>query len=405
MRVLLIILLIALTVLLTARSPLYAEETIVKTGGYLRNFFIVTDSGDDSNLEALARLRLRLYITQSESATWEFAYEVAPHFREQNNGSAFASLPRPAPLSYRAFDLDERLYPENDKPEGDFVLSQNLDRALLTLTTPSLDLYIGRQPVAFGSARVINPTDIIAPFTFDTLAKEERLGVDAVRLKTPVGEMGELDMGLVFGEDFKPGKSAAFLRSKLYLLKTDVSLMAMVFRENILFGIDMARSIGGAGAWLEAAYTLAGGAADYKQEENYFRLSAGSDYSFTEKLYAYMEYHYNGAGTGKPENYFSAISETAYTDGAVYLLGRHYMVPGITYQLTPLLIFKAQALVNMNDGSALASPGFEYNLAHDVYVELGAYLGIGEKTTDQSLPESEFGLYPDVYYAALNIYF
>lgn len=122
-------------------------------------------------------------------------------------------------------------------------------------------------------------------------------------------------------------------------------------------------------------------------------------------LYTYIEYHFNGAGNGSSENYFNSITETAFTDSAVYLLGKHYIAPGISYEITPLLIFRAQALVNMEDASALGSTGIEYSLSEDVYVDIGGYLGLGKESDDVLKPESEFGLYPDVYYAAVNIYF
>jgi hypothetical protein len=263
------------------------------------------------------------------------------------------------------------------------------------------DLHIGRQAIAFGSAHVINPTDIIAPYTYNTIAKEERVGVDAIRLKAPTGQLGEFDIGYVFGEDFEYEESAAFISLRSYLLMTDATLMAMMFRENYLLGLDLARSIGGAGAWLETAYVFS----EEGSDEDYLRLSVGSDYSFTDKLYAYIEYHYNGAGESEPYNYFDNLGETAYTDGAVYLLAKHYIAPGLTYQITPLLIFSGQALININDGSYLVFPIFEYSFADDIYSEIGAYIGVGDESSNPFFPQSEFGLYPDRYFASLNFYF
>jgi len=394
-------LILAVFAIIFFSTPLLAGEGDISADGYIRNFFILTDLGNDTAFDALSRLRFRLDVITSESFSFEFAYELLPRFRDEDISSAGASLPAPALLSYRAIDLDEKIYPKDEGSGSDFILNQNLDRLFMTVSTSSLDVSVGRQPVAFGSARVINPTDIIAPFTYNTIAKEELVGVDAVRMRTPISEMGELDLGLVFGDDFEPGKSAGFVRLKIYQLQTDIAFITMIFRENILLGIDLARSIGGAGAWLEAAQTLAKEAS----EEDYFRLSAGADYSFTEGLYTYIEYHYSGAGTGSPENYFDAITETAFTDGAVYLLGRHYIAPGLTYEITPLLIINTQALVNMEDWSALGSTVFEYNVAEDVYVDAGVYVGLGDESADLTRPENEFGLYPDVYYAAVNVYF
>jgi hypothetical protein len=386
--------------LLFIATTLHAYESKVKASGYIRNFFILTDTQDDTSAEALSRLRLRLDIAATESSSIEFAYELLPRLRESSTASNEA-IAGTAALPYRAFDLDEMIYPRDITSGSSFLLEQNLDRLFLTVKAASYDLYIGRQPVAFGSAHVINPTDIIAPFTYNTIAKEELIGVDSVRLKKPLSEMEEFDMGLVFGDEFKSKESAVFLRMKTYKLKTDITFMAMLFRENLLAGIDVARAIGNAGAWFEAAQVFADETDNLGQDEDYFRLSIGSDYSFTEKGYAYVEYHYNGAGEGRKESYGLSPNETAYKEGAVYLLGRHYLAPGFTYQMMPLLSFSGNALINLNDRSLLLSPLLEYSVKQDVYAGLGAFIGIGDKSN----PASEFGVYPDIYYAALNIYF
>jgi hypothetical protein len=394
-----------MTALFVFTSPAHAEGIDIRPSGYIKNFLIATESSDDSTLEALSRLRLRLDVTLSDSSSFEFAYELLPRIRERDIRFFSELSPSRALLSYRALDFDESIYPHGSDSGSDFELFHNFDRAYLVLSTRLWDISIGRQPVSFGSAHVINPSDIITPFTYNTIAKEELVGVDALRVRTPLADMGELDLGVVFGEDFEPEKSAAFVRLKTYQISTDISFMTMIFRENILLSIDLVRSIGGAGAWIEAAQTLAGGAADYRPEENYFRLSVGSDYSITSKLYAYIEYHYSGAGNGRSEEYLKAIEETAFTDGAVYLLGRHYLAPGAAYEITPILVFNANALLNLEDGSILASPGFEYSITQDIYFQLMAFIGIGEESRDPLRPENEFGLYPDIYYVGLNFYF
>jgi hypothetical protein len=377
-----------------------AEDPPVRMGGYARNFFSYSEYRNRSFAELLSRLRLKLDYRRSESLSSEIAYELVPSIGDHNDIMLIPASPSD-PLSYRAFDIDEQIYPSDDDEESAIILLQNLDRAFATISYELLDLYVGRQPVAFGAARVINPTDIIAPYTYNTIAKEERIGVDAMRLKISTGQLGEFDIGYVFGEDLEYEKSAAFIRLRSYIFMTDLTVMTMMFRKNYLLGLDLVRSIGGAGAWIESAYVLA----EVGSDDNYLRFSAGTDYSFTDKLYAYIEYHYNGAGEDKPDNYFKNLGKTAYTDGAVYLLSKHYIAPGMTYQVTPLLTFSGQALINMNDGSSLVSPSFEYSLADDVYSEIGAYIGMGDESNNPLAPRSEFGLYPDRFFISLNIYF
>lgn len=386
-------------------SAASADE--VRLGGYFKTFFTALDAPAPGGLTegvGLTRLRLNLSWYPGENTAVEFAYAVAP--RVQSVAGEDGGLPRPAPQSYRAADVRSRLYPAPGDRVGSFLVRQNLDRAYIAYSMSFVDLQIGRQPIAFGAARVLNPTDLIAPFTYEELDKEERVGVDALRLRAALGAKGEVDVGVVLGDGLKMGEGAFFARGSFYVRQTDLALMAVVFKENMLWGVDAARALGGAGAWLEAGYALAGALDDYRSEENYLRLSAGLDYSFGAKSYGFVEYHFNGAGADAASDYLSQLGRAAYAEGAVYLLGRHYLSPGLSYQVTPLLAATAQALVNAGDGSTFISPRCEYSFAEDVFVEFGAFLGTGAwLAANTGKPRSEFGLYPRIYFTALRLYF
>jgi hypothetical protein len=196
-------------------------------------------------------------------------------------------------------------------------------------------------------------------------------------------------------------------------MKTDISVLLIDFRENLLAGLDLASSWGGAGIWLEAAQVWPGALSEDSEKNsdaNYLTISLGSDYSFGEKTYGFIEYHFNQAGSVNSKDYINQLSETAYTEGSVYLLGEHYIIPGITYQITPLIIFNGQLLTNLNDPSAFFYSMLEYNIAPNIYLSAGAFVGIGKGPRfPQSSPtatlDSEFGTYPDIYFTSFSIYF
>ena len=143
----------------------------------------------------------------------------------------------------------------------------------------------------------MNPTDVVTPFTYNQLDTEDRIGVDAVRVRIPIGAMGEWDTGYIFGEGFDSEKSALFLRSQLNAVETDFSILLVGFQKHLLAGLDIARGIGGAGFWLEAAYVFVESfGQDSDTANNYLRVSTGLDYSFGEKTYGFIEYHFNGVG-------------------------------------------------------------------------------------------------------------
>jgi hypothetical protein len=406
-------------------SNLLASDDI-SINGYYKNYFTALDRGEMENLPSTQyhpligavynRLRTKVFIWINHRASLTFAYDFSPRvqdhslFEEQILDLGFT------PQSYRVTDLDARLYPDPDDTVRNFAIFQNLDRICLTINTRWADIYLGRQAIAWGSARVINPTDVIVPFAFNELDVEDRIGVDAVRIRVPIGTMEEIDAGWAFGDDFEFENSAMFLRTRLYYRRTDITLLAVGFRENLLTGLNLAGSFGGAGFWLEGAYVFVDALNSDRSgnQGDYFRSSAGLDYILRDGTYLFAEYHFNQAGANDADDYLSRFKETAYSEGAVYLLGRHYLSPGASCQITPLVTVTGEAIINLTDQSSFLTPQIEYNIAEDIYLSGGAYLGFGKGIGVSSLDyfpyprpylQSEFGAYPDMYFASFRIYF
>jgi hypothetical protein len=416
-----------LTIITCMIYPLQQAEASdwLSISGYFKNYSMAIDQPDALNFDSTEtqavqgsvsnRLRLNVSGKIKLWLTISLAYDLSPRiqdsslFGEQMLGFDLGKQ------TYRAVDFDSRLYPQEGEPVSSFAVFHNLDRALLSIKSKLFDLYLGRQAISWGSARVVNPTDILIPFTFNELDVEDRIGVDAVRLRVPIGFMAELDGGYVFGEDFEYQNSAFFLRSKFYYRRTDISLLALGFRENLLAGFDLARSIGGAGFWFEGAYVFAGALDpdERDSDEDYFRATTGLDYILRDGTYLFAEYHYNQAGLSNAYRYLYVFDKTAYTEGAVYLFGRQYLAPGISRQITPLITLTSEALINLGDQSVFFMPQVEYNVAEDVYLSGGAYLGLGKEPKQFTFYgygpflrlRSEFGTYPDFYFTSFRVYF
>jgi hypothetical protein len=404
----------------------------LEVGGYIKSFVVGIHPAQYTNLDEAPRQdflwannnRARANLALYPTVWFDFNVSYDLSLRIQDN-ELFVRNPflffQVASI-YRVDDLNLLVWP--DSSDLDHVaLFQNLDRLYATLHARSFDLYVGRQAIAWGSAKSINPTDIIAPFLYTEIDIEDRVGVDAARLRVPAGSLGEVDIGYVAGRDLEWEESAAFVRGKFYALKTDVSLIAMAFREHAMAGFDVTRAIGGAGAWCEAAYVWAR-AFDNRSavgdEEDYLRLSAGADYNFGAGVYTFLEYHYSGVGATDPQQYVEniAANPTAYADGAVYLFGQQYLIPGVTWQATPLTSLAGQVLANLNDGSFLFAPYLEYNASDNLYLSAGGYVALGENPTaipvttfasddNVVIPSfnSEFGAYPTQYYGFLRYYY
>ena len=384
----------------------------LQISGYYKNFSTGLDSPlPDEPIFGAVNNRLRLNCTYApiDTLSFDLSYDFAPRIQDP---SLFSEPPIAAATDsprYRVADFDSTIYPGKNDPAGSFGLFQNLDRASIAYGADFGDITIGRQAIAWGSARVVNPTDVVAPYAYNQLDTEDRIGVDAIRVQIPIGVLGEFDTGYVFGEDLALEKSAFFLRSQLNAIETDFSIILLGFREHLMTGFDIARGIGGAGFWLEAGYVYANAFdSENAEAENYLRASIGLDYSFGGVAYGFIEYHFSGAGAGAPGDYLANLAQPAYTDGGVYLMGKHYLVPGLTYQITPLISLSGVILSNVSDLSVFPSLQVEYNLAQDIYLSAGGFIGIGKRpeTEDEETQfRSEFGGYSSFYFLSFRIYF
>lgn len=358
------------------------------------------------------RFRLNLSYEPLPWMNISAAYDLAPRFQSAalfQNSLLFKKID---PFLYRAADLQAQIYPSEMESSYRFALAQNLDRAMVVFRTAPADIIIGRQAIAWGSARGVNPTDVLAPFSFDALDTEDRVGIDAIRARIPLGALSEIDAGYIPGKDFEFKNSAFYGRIKFNVKKTDATLLFMDFRKNLLAGLDLAGAIHGAGYWIETAYVFADAMKNHNMESdrNYFRASSGMDYSFSGKTYGFIEYHFNGAGVSLAEDYIRNYSRSAYTEGAVYLMGRHYLIPGISYQLSPLVSLNGQSLINIIDPSIFVTPQVEYNIVPNAYLGGGAFIGVGRRPTaiaEENLQNlhSEFGSYPNIYFGFIRYYF
>ena len=413
-----------LIALMLFASPAGAVDR-VSFRGYIKNFSILLlppaslqegTAIDEPDLGAVNnRLRLEMEYRPATCISVDFAYDVSPRIQDSRLFGQGLLSPGLTLPEYRLVDFRDILYPGPGETPESFALYHNLDRLSVTVRADGADIILGRQAIAWGSARIINPTDIIAPFSFNELDKEERLGVDAVRVRVPLGALDELDLGAVAGRDFTAGKSAFFVRGKTHQLKTDISGLLVAFRDHLLLGLDMARALGGAGFWAEAAWVILDAFQEVsgEKEKGYGRISLGLDYSFSGTTYGFIEYHFSSAGSGRPEDYTRFLSTTPCQDGAVYLLGRHYLNVGATIQISPLVPFTGLVIFNLGDGSAVLAPQLEYNIAENIYLAGGGYIGFGKRPEmilrsdglTMRLLRSEFGAYPDMLFTSFRVYF
>ena len=297
-------------------------------------------------------------------------------------------------LPYRAIDVDLNPYVKNYDGGSSLYLFQNINKLNFSYSVEKYEFILGRQSVSFGSGRVAGPMDIWAPFGITKSDTEDRSGVDSLRLKVPIGEMGQFDSGVVISDSSDQEQIHGFMDLKLSSSDIDYEFNISRFYRNHLTALGLQGYLFGAGIWLEGALNL------MDDKKNYLRVTCGAEYSFTPLFVGSFEYHYNGAGQSDSHKYLTDLSDNdGFLEGAVFFLGQNYIIPSVSWAIHPLVSLSSNIIVNLSDMSQYYSLKVEYNLAEDFYIDGGTYV------SGSSGKYSEYGKYSDTLFASLRSYF
>ncbi|MGM0443223.1 MAG: hypothetical protein ACQEQV_03460 [Fibrobacterota bacterium] len=312
--------------------------------------------------------------------------------------------------AYRITDGTWQIFPFDGGSPVQSAVYHTLDSLCVTLDINEGTLSFGRQSFGWGSATFINPTDIITPFVFNAVDKEERPGVDGIVYRRSLGMLNELESGVIFGKNFAARRSAAFVRARFITNHFgDISPVLMLFQGNTLLGLDLERNLGGATLTAEGAWVFTDLLETWPRGEDYFRLSTDVKYKFPFGLNATAEYHFSSAGIAGPYEVarVQQLQESVpYREGALYLLGRQYAGLLGAYEFTPLLHGQISIFANLGEESVSTDLALDYTLASNEAVTLtgGASLGAGGRAPRPGILR-EFGSAGKSIYAGLRWYF
>ena len=365
--------------LLTFSASSFAE---IDFSGYIKTF-AVTQDAFPRTYQSQNNLRLMLDESKGRVA-WEVHYQINPILASRDLSLGDATFAQTG-VGYRLTDIEPSLSDADSKNQ----VYQNLDRLNVQFRFVGGDLTIGRQAITFGSARIINPTDVFIPFDVRTFNQEYRIGVDAVRYQAPMGDLGEFDVGVVLGDS--ASESAAFLQLSGNVAGKDLQFAIARYAEQNIVGTGVQTALGQFGFWFEIA-AVSG-------DDDYVRTSTGLDYAFSDVAFGQIEFHHNGAGSDMPQDYFAQLRTTAYQRGGVFLLGERYVMPAFSYQLGPLWTFSLQGIFNLDDDSSFTSIAAGYSVMENLEMNLSYYHFSGDAQA------SEYGLSPDLAFVSLSYYF
>lgn len=283
-----------------------------------------------------------------------------------------------------------------------------IDRLSLQWDWDATVLTVGRQAVGFGRISLFSPLDIIAPFAPTELDSEVRPGVDALRVRQYFDIVGEAGATLVVGE--KQAMNSALGDLTLNAGKIDFLLIGGRLRDRSMIGFGMSGQLGGLGVKGEwAGYNGSEvGRLGGDLHEKFSIAGFEFEYRFPIDLILQLQYLYNGPGSDNPVEYPLVAQSASIQEGLTYLYGKHYLLSGLSRDLTPLVRLFGLAILNLKDDSWLFRPLIEVSLMDNISLDIFWNFYQGDEphlVAGQLLPRSEFGSVEDSGGFLLKMYF
>ncbi len=366
--------------LLLTTAPAAGE---IKLSGYYKNLLVNSKTlplfgPSESYFLDLNRLRLKITGDLSNSVTFDIQYDNEVLLGNYLDTTEFSSLLKNRrPDSY--FDLDGN-YVDNSNLYG----KHSLYRVYIDVALAEVDLKFGRQRIAWGTAMLWNPMDILNPFNPIQLERQEREGIDAVLMDWDYNALSRVTF--VYAKQQRSESRAVRWRSNQQGF--DLSLMAGNFRGDTVVGFDFAGQVKEIGVRGEITQT------NPVNRAGYIRAVVGADYPFVNSLSLNIEMYYNGQGAYDPLGYeFNRL-----LSGELLSLARRYLGGYLGYDITPLLRWDNYLIINLDDNSVFFSPSLIYSLTENVEGRLGIQAFDGDSG-------SEYGTLEDQYFVQLQWFY
>ena len=277
-----------------------------------------------------------------------------------------------------------------------------LDNAFLTWHTCGLTLRAGKQQLSWGPGYSINPTDLFhkKDLIDPTYEKE---GVGALRIDYRWGVGGQLAAIVAPARNFDESGLAFRAGTYVSAIGYDVAVTAHTITDTTslaptllqprrqhrqALGLEFTGSLLGLGVWMEGNYNW------MQVEEDFARVVAGFDYTFTSGLYVMAEGLYNGrAAKDTPYPTSAWLANLAYGEP----VGPGWLMLGARHDVSMLTTASLYAFVSPDD-TYLINPRLTISIAQNADATLFAGYTVGKE--DGAFPG---GLLSGT--ARLNVYF
>jgi hypothetical protein len=357
-------------------------------GGYYRSLFTASHSyfTRDAYGDSLNRVRLSVDGRWKQILFVHVDYDNETHFGNLITEPDFDLVRQRQHNEY--FDL---LHVVVNEPHAYWDTS--LYRGYLTIRHGPAELTVGRQRIAWGTAHFWSPADVFNPISPLQVEADDREGVDAAQLWLRLPN--NVRWSIVYVPQNGIDRSTEATRLATNVHNFDVAAFAGRFRQDWMAGGTFAGQWGGAGLRGELTYTWRASSS----ESNALRLTLGSDYALSSKLYLVGEYFYNqgqppGISPGQPPN----PSELLHFTNEIFTLNKHFLSGGARYAVTPLFHIECYAVVDAQGPGVFFMPIATYSLSNNADLATGGQLFA-------TAPLGEFQRLPNLFYLQFTVHF
>lgn len=284
---------------------------------------------------------------------------------------------KPSELLRVRSELEFALSHTRDSALGQLVGINILDiKSLSAILTPGkFKITIGRFLPKWGVAKIFRPLDIFTPQTF-MLNMLSFKGRDGASFKFYISKMSSI---AVLG--FTTLKFNQYLLSSKIKAHFGTFDLAMMY----LYDNSTAENILGAsakgdlkiGLWLEFYYNFRKTIL-YRQKQNFFKVTAGLDYSFAKYFFFTLEYFFDDSGEKSFDNYLSLLSK-----GMRMTFGRHYIYADFNVFINFVyLSIGLSGIFNLIDGSVIVFPYYRHEIIPNCLLGISIYLPTGKRNRE-----------------------
>ena len=345
----------------------------------MKNYPAIIPFPSENQFLNLNRIRLKPEVDLWQDARINIEYEMDALYSQKNLLYDLSSVSTNRQLVNLRWEFVN---------SGNYKITHYFDRLYFRQDFGWGNISIGRQRISWGSGRIWNPTDLFNPVNPANFAKIEKDGADAAALTYFFGNFTDLEM--VYNPQKKIENSNAGFRFRTNINKYDLAVIGGYFDKRIVTGWDFAGSIFNAGIRGEGIVSM------NKDDitDNYTKFILGTDYQITPKLYALIEYQYNGEGKTN-KLYYELLR---LVNGEILNLSKNYLAVSANYMFSLITSASLTINQNLNDGSGFVTVNGQYSVTSDFNITLGAQLTYGNDF-------SEYWYFPHSVYLQAKYYF